>query len=324
MAVASVVQNRLKAALFAVGSVGLASAQDAIVKGVSHDLPAYEAVIFRTVASLPLLFGWLLWSGAASNLFPARMLPLLFLRSIILCTAYFGFVLSIAALPIATSVSIYFTMPFVVAALAGWTLGEKVLPYRWFAITIGFAGVLIMVRPGSDAFQPAAIYALWSAVGYAIGQMIGRHLSLRVESAVIANWQNVTYFAVACLIGLIAPAFSGMAIEDKSLAFLLRPWVWPDAQQFVLLIIMGVLSALASAGFILAYRNAEANFVAPFEYTALLWAVTNGVLFFGDFPDSYTWLGAAIVVSAGIWMLWRDRQGQPPLRESIKKMQLKA
>jgi hypothetical protein len=75
------------------------------------------------------------------------------------------------------------------------------------------------------------------------------------------------------------------------MAFLLRPWVWPDAQQFVLLIIMGVLSALASAGFILAYRHAEANFVAPFEYTALLWAVTNGVVFFGDFPDSTTWAG---------------------------------
>lgn len=300
-------QNRLKAALFAVGSVGLASMQDAIVKSVSNDLPAYETVIFRTVASLPLLLGWLVYSGALSNLFPSRMLGLLFLRSFILCTAYFGFVLSIAALPIATSVSIYFTMPFVVAALAGWSLGERVPPYRWIAIAIGFAGVLLMVRPGSEAFQPAALFALWSAVGYAIGQMIGRHLSMRIESAVIANWQNVTYFSVAVLVGLVAPFFAHAGIEDKSMAFLLRPWVWPDATQFVLLIIMGVLSALASAGFILAYRYGEANFVAPFEYTALLWAVMNGVVFFGDFPDSTTWAGAAIVVSAGIWMLWRDR-----------------
>jgi drug/metabolite transporter (DMT)-like permease len=303
----SIAQNRAKAAMFAVASVGLASMQDAIVKGVSNDLPAYETVIFRTVASLPLLFGWLLYSSSPANLFPSRMLGLLFLRSLILCTAYFGFVLSIAALPIATSVSIYFTMPFVVAGLAGWTLGEKVPPYRWLAIVVGFGGVLLMVRPGSEAFQPAALFALWSAVGYAIGQMIGRHLSMRVDSAVIANWQNVTYFSVAVLVGLVTPLFAHAGIEDKSLAFLLRPWVWPDATQFALLIVMGVLSALASAGFIIAYRHAEANFVAPFEYTALLWAVMNGVVFFGDFPDSYTWAGAGIVVSAGIWMLWRDR-----------------
>ncbi len=312
MSGAAAEQNRLKAALFAVGSVGLASMQDAIVKGVSNDLPAYETVIFRTVASLPLLLGWLIYSGALSNLFPSRMLGLLFLRSFILCTAYFGFVLSIAALPIATSVSIYFTMPFVVAALAGWSLGERVPPYRWIAIAIGFAGVLLMVRPGSEAFQPAALFALWSAVGYAIGQMIGRHLSMRIESAVIANWQNVTYFGVAVLVGLVTPLFAQAGIEDKSLAFLLRPWVWPTAQQFFLLIIMGFLSALASAGFILAYRHGEANFVAPFEYTALLWAVANGVIFFGDFPDAYTWGGAAIVISAGIWMLWRDGKTRQP------------
>ncbi|MFT3672571.1 DMT family transporter [Aestuariivirga sp.] len=307
----TVLQSRARAALFVVGSVGLASMQDAIMKGVSGSLPAYEAVIFRTISSLPLLFTWLLITSSPANLFPPRLLPMLVLRSFILCTAYFGFVLSIATLPLATSVSIYFTMPFFVAALAGWALGERVPRYRWIAIIIGFGGVMLMVRPGSEAFQPAALYALWSAVGYAIGQMIGRHLSLRVEPVVIANWQNLTYFSVALLIGLIGPHFASASITDKSLLFLLRPWVWPDTHQLILLILMGMLSALASAGFIFAYRTAEANFVAPFEYTALLWAICNGIVFFGDFPDSSTWSGAVIVIGAGIWMLWKDRSNRP-------------
>lgn len=304
-------QSRLRAALLAVGSVGLASAQDAIIKGVSHELPAYEAVIFRTLSSLPLLLAWLYMTSSLSGLFPPRMLRLLFLRSVILCTAYFGFVLSIATLPIATSVSIYFTMPFFVAAFAGWALGEHVPRYRWIAIVIGFAGVLIMVRPGSEAFQPAAFFALYSAIGYAAGQMLGRHLSLRVAPAVIANWQNATYFGLSALVGLVAPLFAGFAIDDPSMTFLLRPWVWPDLQQFGLLVVVGILSALATGGFILAYRQAETNFVAPFEYTALLWAVINGAVFFGDFPDSYTWIGSGIVVSAGIWMLWKDSRTHP-------------
>lgn len=300
-------QSRQKAALLAVLAVGFASMQDAVVKGVSHELPAYETVIFRTVASFPLLFGWLLWKSSISNLFP-KMLPLLLLRSLILCSAYFAFILSIAVLPIANAVAIYFTMPFFVAALAGWALGESVRLYRWVAIIAGFIGVLVMVRPGVDAFEPAALLALYSAFGYAAGQLLGRYVSQRLEPVVMVNWQNFTYFSVAVLIGLLAPFFSDLAPTGKAFAFLLRPWAWPDGQQFFLLMVMGVLSTFGAIAFTNAYRLAEANFVAPFEYTALLWAVMNGVLFFGDFPDRYTWAGAVIVIGAGLWMIWNDRR----------------
>jgi drug/metabolite transporter (DMT)-like permease len=285
----------------------LASAQDAIVKGVSHDLPAYEAVIFRGVVSTPILLGWLFFKGGTSQFWPQHA-GLVALRALILCSAYFAFVLSIATLPIATSVSIYFTMPFFVAALAGRGLGEKVKPHRWIAISIAFIGMLIMVHPGSSAFQPAALLALYSAFGYSIGQMIGRHLSLRMEPAVIANWQNFAYLAVATLIGLLVPFAQSAAVSNPSLAFLLRAWSWPTTEQTLLLLTMGALSAVASLMFIQAYRLAEANFVAPFEYTALLWAVSYGAIFFGDFPDATSWIGAAVVVSAGLWMLWRDQK----------------
>ncbi len=301
------VQSRGKAALYVICAVGLASMQDAVVKGLSGDIPAYETVIFRTAFALPLLLGWLIWAGSLANMFRTHVM-LLIGRSLVLCSAYFAFVLSIAALPIATSVSIYFTMPFFVAALSGWTLGEKVPLYRWIVIIVGFAGVLIMVRPGSEAFSLAALLALYSAFGYAAGQLMGRHLSSRVGTEVIANWQNITYLGVGIIVGLAAPLFSGLQIEDKSMAFLLRPWAWPDSQQLALLLVMGLLSAFASVAFIQAYRYAAANSVAPFEYSGLLWAVLNGILFFGDFPDAYTWIGAAIVITAGLWMLLRDRR----------------
>jgi drug/metabolite transporter (DMT)-like permease len=300
-----VAQNRKRAAVIATLAIGFASMQDAVVKGVSADIPAYETIIFRTVASFPLLFGWLLWSSSLRAMLPERI-GLLMLRSLILCSAYFAFVLSIAALPIATSVSIYFTMPFFVAALAGWALGENVRGYRWVAISAGFIGVLVMVRPGVAAFEPAALLALYSAFGYAVGQMMGRYLSQRIEPVIIANWQNLTYFSVAVLVGLAAPFFAGFSADDKVLSFLLRPWAWPNQQQFLLLLMMGCLSTFAAVAFIHAYRMADANFVAPFEYTALLWAVMNGLIFFGDFPDQLTWIGAAIVVGAGLWMVWMD------------------
>ncbi|MCA0432382.1 MAG: DMT family transporter [Proteobacteria bacterium] len=298
-------QNRLKAALLAMLAVGLSCIQDALVKGVSGELPAYEAVVVRTLTSLPMLYGYLWLRERQTKIWPENI-GLILARSFILCGGYFCFVLSLAALPIATSVSIYFTMPFFVAALAGWALGERVKAYRWAAITAGFIGVLIMVRPGADTFEPAAILALASAFLYALGQMMGRKASQSSSPAIIATWQTIIYLAVGLGIGLLAPLFAGMAGDSKVLNFLLRPWVMPDLTQFFILLGMGVLGTLGSVIFVAAYKIAEANFVAPFEYTALLWAVINGIIFFGDFPDLYTMTGAAIVILAGLWMLRRD------------------
>lgn len=304
---AAFLNNRAKAAGYALAAVGVASSQDAVVKLLSGDISVSQAVFFRGLVAIAVLLPWIWYKGLT---FTPHNLGLVLIRGLILCAAYFCFVLSIAALPIATSVSIYFTMPFFVAALAGWSLGEKVKAYRWIAITAGFAGVLIMVRPGSEAFEPAALLALMSALGYAVGQLFSRHVSQTTSPLVITNWQSIIYTGVAMVLGAAAPLFADQIGDSKVLGFLLRPWIWPDAKQMALLTLTGVLAAFGSLFFVQAYRHAEANFVAPFEYTSLLWAIASGLLFFGDFPDGYTWIGAAIVVGSGLWMLWRDRQTQ--------------
>ncbi len=298
-------QHRGHAVAYILAAILFATAQDAIVKGVSESLPAYEAIIFRTIVSFPLLVGWLIHSGSVHLMFREHM-GALFMRSIILCSAYFAFVASIAALPLATSVSIYFTMPFFVAGFSGYTLGERVPLYRWLAIIAGFVGVIIAIRPSLDSLQPAVFFALYSAFGYAWGQMLGRKLSHRVPSVVVANWQNLIYFVVGAIIAIIVWAMGDTGMSDKSLAFLVRPWAWPDQHQIWLLILMGVMSAIASVLFIKAYSLAEASFVAPFEYSAIVWATFNGIVFFKDFPDQWNLLGTVIVISAGLFMLWRD------------------
>ncbi len=298
-------QHRGYAVACILAAILFATAQDAIVKGVSETLPAYETIIFRTVVSLPLLLGWLIHSRSIHLMFSEHM-GALFLRSIILCSAYFAFVASIAAMPLATTVSIYFTMPFFVAGFSGYTLGERVPLYRWLAIVIGFIGVVIAIRPGLDSLEPAVFFALYSAFGYALGQMLGRKLSHRVPAVVVANWQNLVYLAVGAVVAVIIWAIGATATTDKSLAFLTRPWAWPDQEQLWLLLLMGVMSAIASVLFIKAYSFAEASFVAPFEYSAIVWATLNGIMFFNDVPDQWSLLGTVIVISAGLFMLWRD------------------
>ena len=302
----SFADNRARAATFALVAIGLASTQDAIVKGMSGTYPVYETMLIRGLTSLPILGVWL----AHTHGLQALITPLwrrVVLRALILCSAYLAFILSIAAMPIANMIAIYFTMPFFVAGLAGPFLGERVPLYRWIAISAGFVGVIVMVRPGVQAFEPASLLALYSAFGYAAGQMMGRNLAQRVAPLVIANWQNAIYFIFAAVIGVIVQATGFAGESHKSLAFLTRPFMWPTLQDFLLLSAVGALAAFAMMSFISAYRLAESNFVAPFEYSGMAWAVMFGLLFFNDFPDLWTWGGMAIVAGAGLFMLAMDR-----------------
>ena len=288
-------------------AIGLASTQDAVTKAMSGSYSAYETVIFRCLGAMPVL-AVLWWKQGSVGQFMTPLLGRVILRSLILCAAYFAFVLSIAAMPIANSVAIYFTMPFFVAALAGPMLGERVRLHRWLAIIAGFIGVLIMIRPGASVFEPAALLALFSAFGYAFGQMMGRPIARVVPPVVIANWQNLIYLAVAAAMAIVFNVFDWSGLEHKSMVFLSRPWVAPPLIDLAVLTANGLLAAFAMVLFVSAYKYGESNFVAPFEYSSMIWAIGYGLLLFNDFPDKYTWIGAAVVVTAGLLMLWRDRR----------------
>ena len=121
-------------------------------------------------------------------------------------------------------------------------------------------------------------------------------------------WIAGLCLAVSLLFAIVFNSFDFSWLTHKSLVFLSRPWVWPDAIDALILCGVGVLAALAMVLFVSAYKYGESNFVAPFDYSSMIWAVIYGVLVFHDLPDVFTLAGAAVVVTAGIMMVWRDRQ----------------
>ena len=131
---------------------------------MSGTYPVYETMLIRAFAALPILGVWLTYSPGLQALV-TPLWPRILLRALILCSAYLAFILAIAAMPIANIIAIYFTMPFFVAGLAGPFFGERVPLYRWIAIIAGFAGVIVMVRPGVAGFRarlPAGpLFSLW-------------------------------------------------------------------------------------------------------------------------------------------------------------------
>lgn len=301
--------GRLFAIASIVAGVGLSSSMDAANKWLSGDYPLHQLLVMRAAAAAPILYCILRARRLAAGV-PVSVWPLILTRGLILASGYVAFTLSIAAMPIADSVAIYFTMPLIVAALARPMLGERVPGYRWLAIVIGFVGVMLMVRPGSGVFEPAALIAFYAALAYGTGQLFTRKIGLRVQPSVLAFHQNLVYLAAGLSLGLL---FGGGGLQSDihpSIAFLTRGWVWPGLADLSIMLGIGLLSALVMLLFTQAYGAAEANLVAPFEYTAMFWAMLFGIVLFGDVPGLPTALGGSLVIFAGLYMLMRDRRAR--------------
>lgn len=299
--------NKLLAILYACGAVGIASSGDTIVKWLSGSYPVHQVLFIRCMIGIPILALIVNRNASLASLIgPGTGLSLT--RSLVMSSAYLAYILSIAAMPMANSVAIYFAMPLIVAVLAGPLLGERVRLHRWIAIIVGLIGVIIMINPGSGVLEPAALLALWSAIGYAIAQTLARRVVRTVPPAAMAFHTNVVYLTVAVSLALAFAFFDMGNVPNKSLAFLARPWQWPPLPDLAAMLLLGSMVAIAMVLFGMAYKSAESSFVAPFEYSAMFWALLLGFLAFGDVPNLRTLWGGAIVLVAGLFMLWADRR----------------
>ncbi len=197
------------------------------------------------------------------------------------------------------ALAIAFSTPFLVAALSGPVLGEWVGPRRWAAIAVGMFGVLVVTRPGFGEFHPAALLAMLSACCYAF-----YFLSTRVLSRTNSN-ETTLFYSNAVGAVLMLPVI---------------PFVWmaPTLGQFALLVMAGALASFGHYLLIVAHRHAPPSLLSPFIYTQLVWVVVLGYVVFGDVPDGWTLLGAAIVVGSGLYILHRERMSGPRRRKATE------
>jgi drug/metabolite transporter (DMT)-like permease len=208
------------------------------------------------------------------------------LRSATLFTSNLSHFFAITFIPLAKAASISMTAPLIVALLAWPMLGERTTPARVAALLVGFIGVLVVIRPGTEVFHWASLLVLLSATSYALYQIMTRKVAAVDSPETSAIWSSA--------IG----AF-GM--------LLVIPFVWrtPHSLAHIAMFAgMGVLGAIGHYCVARALKYAPANIVSPFQYCQLIGSVTIGWLMFGDWPDLPTWVGAAIIVAAGLWIGW--------------------
>jgi drug/metabolite transporter (DMT)-like permease len=237
-----------------------------------------------------------------------RRLGRLLLRALLLFASYTTYYLAIAAIPLAEAASLFYTAPLFIVALSGPLLRERVGPTRWLAVVIGFIGAIVMCRPGSDVIDPAALLSLLSASLYALAQVMARDLGTTYRASVMALAQNSMNLAAAVAIGLIAGDGAYAGSSHPSLAFLLRAWVTPTTTDLLLMAATGVIAAVAIWFLTQAYRIAEANVIAPFEYSSIICVVLLAYLIWGEVPKPLTIVGGLLIVAAGIYVLRSPRR----------------
>lgn len=285
-------QATLRGIVLMLVSVILFASMDAVVKWLGATYPVLQIVFFRSLfAFIPLSLFLFRGIGLAAL---RTQRPLQHAaRSLIGLMAMTSFFYAYSQMPLANAVAIGFAAPMFMTALSVPLLGEKVGPRRWIAVLVGFAGVLVIVRPDAGVFHAAAAAALAGTVFYALAMIFVRRLGRTETSTSI-----VFYFS------LTSTVVSG--------AFMPFLWVAPDAAGWALLITVGLIGGLAQMALTNALRLAELSVVAPFDYTALLWTAGLGFLIWNEVPGVQIWLGAAIVIASGIYILYREaRLGLP-------------
>jgi drug/metabolite transporter (DMT)-like permease len=206
------------------------------------------------------------------------------------------FISGLRFLPIAEASATGFVSPLFVTALSIIFLGERVGVRRWIATALGLIGVLIILRPGSGAFHPAAFFPLVSALAWACTLIMTRMMS---GSEHVLTTMTYSSIAGVCVLCALVPFV----------------WVAPSWQEILFGVFIGVASTAGQWIVVLAFRYADASVLAPFSYSQLLWVSVLGFIIFGEVPDIWTVTGAAFIVGSGLYTAHRERIRQSQLLE---------
>lgn len=289
-----------------VAGIAIFSVQDLIIKQLSGSYPLYEAMIIRSLTAIPFLLALVHFNGGLGTLITPGWRQMI-LRGFIMFGAYTCYYLALAALPMATTAALYFSAPLFITLLSVLVLKEQVGPHRWFAVIAGFCGVLIMLRPGTELFDWARLLAVFSGLCYGLSMISARSLGTVHSAAALAFYGNAVFLGVALLLALVFGSGSFGHAPHKSLEFFMRGWVAPSQVDLMLMMTCGIIAALGLTLLTQAYRITEANVVAPFEYSALIWSVIYGWIFWRDWPDAVGWFGIFMIVGSGLYVLYRER-----------------
>jgi drug/metabolite transporter (DMT)-like permease len=268
--------------------IALLTANDAASKYLVQSYPVGQVIGLRQAATLMVLIPYVMFFSRWSALRVVDWTGQLTRGALFIIGSVF-IVLSLGELPLATAITMLFASPIFMVVLSAPLLGERIGRHRWIAVLGGFAGVLVILRPGAESFQWALLLPLLAALVNALRDVLTRRLSRTETSIAILFWSNII---------LMAGGFATMPFG----------WVTVTPTAAFWFIAAGIFNGMAHFFIIEALRAGEASVVAPIRYTALLWAALLGFIIWGELPEIWLWAGAAIIVGSSLYMIRAERR----------------
>ena len=278
-----------KAILCALAGGAVLTLNDGLVKSLVVDFPIGQVLFLRGICIYLMIFIFAMRAGGIHTAWQIRSWRGQAVRSVCVIGSSFTFVAGLMYMPLADTISIAFAGPLFVTMMAPMMLGERVGWRRWAAVLVGFVGVLVIVRPGSTAFQWFAIFPLLASFLGGMRDIITRKMAAS-ETTVAVLFVTTTAVVLAGL-----------------LTYLFTDWKPVELRHLQYFIGSGILIGIAHYLIIESFRFGEAAFISPFKYANVLWGTLFGYLLFGDLPNTMTVLGAMIIVMSGLYILHRER-----------------
>ena len=269
-------------------SIAAFSGSDAIVKWVADDFHFTQIILVRSIVAVPITVILLMRSGGFGRLHEVNH-RIILMRVVFGTLSFITFIQALKVIPLAETVAVSFAGPLFITALSVPLLAEKVGPRRWAAVVVGFVGVLVILRPGAEVFQPAALWAVLSAALYALAAIATRKLAVAASTAAILVWVN-SYVLVIMAAGVLV----------------LDTWVDPGWLDMVLLFGFAIASTVGQYLGVEAFRRAAPSLLAPFDYTALIWAALLGFIIWHEIPTWSLVAGSVVLVLSGLYILHRE------------------
>lgn len=257
---------------------------DALGKWLVTGYSVGEILLLRAAGAVPLLIMVALVTRVSLKLH--GQWPLHIIRVLCLCGDSFSFYYATRSMPLADVMTYYMAAPLIITALSFFLLGERVRLFRWTAVIVGFVGVIIALQPTGAAFAPAAVVALIGATLFGLSIVITRKLS-GAHWLPLVTWQFVGA-------GLIGAGLSGF------------DWVTPGAVDLFLMFLVGIVSAFCFILITRALAMAPASLLAPFQYSAILWAALLGWIIWHDAPTMHIVIGNCVIIGSGLVIFYRE------------------
>ena len=257
------------------------------VKQLTNDLHPFEVAFFRSLVGFVVLLP-VIWRSGGFHLMRSRQMSRHVLRGALNAGGMLLFFWAIALAPLATVSAIGFASPLFAALLAILILGEKVGVRRWGGLIIGFAGTLVILRPDSGLIDPGALIALASSFLWAGAMIVIKQLTGSESPLTITAW-GAFFVGLFCLF----PA--------------LFYWQWPTPEQWLWLIVIGIMGSVIQFSLAKAFSLADTTLVLPFDFLKLVWASLFGYLLFSEIPSLWAWLGGTIISASAFYIAYRER-----------------